>query len=130
MLLALGAALIYAGQVQLFVPGSVYTYTSLGVVRDGESKEIFEQKYNIYRQPVDRAPDIQARMDEVYVTTRSYRGDVFSLPVDGGSRTFFMTDGREGLEPWQNKAVAALGVLLLMLGVTGIVLEKKLSRYQ
>lgn len=123
VLLALGAAMIYAGTVELVAPRRVFTYTSLGVVHPGEPKEIFEEEAR-------DSPDIESRIDQDYFVTRYYRGDIFVVPVDGGSRTYSMTNVFPNAIAWQNQAVATLGVLLLVLGVTGIMLEKKLSRYQ
>ena len=122
ILLAVGAALIYAGQVELFVGNMVFTYDSEGIVREGESKEVF-----LDRERDD--PSLEGRWNEDYLVTRGFRGDVFSIPVDGGSRTYHLSD-RELNDPWQNKAMAAFGVLLVVLGVTGLVLERKLSRFQ
>lgn len=123
VLLAVGAAMIYAGTVELVAPRRVFTYTSLGVVRPGESREIFEEE-------ADDSPELAARIDQDYFVTRYYRGDTFIVSVDGGTRTYSLTDVYPNAVAWQNQAVATVGVLLLVLGVTGIVLEKKLSRFQ
>jgi hypothetical protein len=122
MLLALGVALIYAGQVELFFPNVVYTYDSEGVVREGESKEIFLRSGR-------RSSALEGRWVEDYMITRTYRGEMFSVPVEGGSRTYHL-QARLIDEPWQNKAIATFGVLLLVPGVTGLFLERKLSRFQ
>ncbi len=117
LLLALGSALIYAGIVQFFVDDMVYEYESEGVVLAGESKEIFEAGAN----------DIPERFDEDYLSTRQYRGTIFNVPVEGGSRTYYLTRNVE-TDPWQNKAVAMLGVFLTVLGLAGLGLERKLAR--
>ena len=124
VLLAVGAALVYGGSTRLFVPGVVYQYTSYGVIHDNESKEIF------YSNPALRFnPSWRDRIDEEFVDTRRFQGNVFNVPVEGGSRTYHLTDSRE-VDSWVNKAAAAFGVLLFVLGATGMFLEKKLSRYQ
>jgi transcriptional regulator with XRE-family HTH domain len=116
LLFALGSALIYAGTVQFFMDDIVYDYKSDGVVLPGESREIFM-----------RAPDsVQDRLDEAYLSTREYRGTYFNIPVEGGSRTYYL-DRKNETDPWQNKAVAMLGVFLTVLGLSGLGLERKLA---
>lgn len=114
LLCALGGALIYAGTVQLFMDDMVYDYTSEGIVLPGESKEIFHQ---------ERLPD---RRDEDYLSSRQYRGSMLNVPVEGGTRTYFLWREKE-TDPWQNKAIAMLGVFFAVLGLAGIGLERKLA---
>lgn len=131
VLVALGSALLYAGSVQLFFPGTVYGYRSNGVIRDGESKELFED----YPVPGDASREeqlrirdaIAARVDQRYFVTTSYRGERFNELVDGGSRTYYLRE-RNQVSPWQNKAVASVGVFMLIFGVIGLTLERKLAR--
>jgi hypothetical protein len=131
VLLALGASLIYGGQVQLFASDLLYTYESAGVIRDGESRRLFERRGRggFVRVQESDAPDLEERLDEDVILTGTYKGDYFSVPVEGGSRTYYSIDARQ-IDPWQNKAFAALGVFLLVIGVTGFLLERKLSRFQ
>ncbi len=118
-LIASGVALIYAGNVHLFYPNVVYQYRSEGVILDGESKEFFQRSHA--RELVDQ------RRNEEYLTTWEYRGNVFNVPVDGGSRTYYL-DGHRETDPWQNKGVTFIGLLLGVFGAIGLVLERKLSR--
>lgn len=129
-LVALGAALIYAGSVHLAVGRTIYSYGSPGVVLDGESTNIFRNYRGI--DDSEFHEQIRAREDWHYVQTRSYRGQMFNVPVEEGSRTYYLEERPVFPVPdaWQNKAVATFGVLLLVLGTVGIILEKKLSRYQ
>jgi transcriptional regulator with XRE-family HTH domain len=134
LLLAVGASLIYAGEAQLVVGSGIYTYQSDGVVLVGESSDVFRAIFDggaraargIDSDELDR---LRARLDEHYIQTSSYRGEIFNIPVQGGSRTYRMTRFRP-VDAWQNIAVAAMGVFLLVVGGTGIFLEKKLSRFQ
>ena len=133
-LLALGAALIYAGSVHLFFSDIVYQYISRGVVLEGESKEIFENPHMTIpdsieqKQRVAFMDSIKARIDEEFVLASDFRGDVYNIGVKGGSRTFYLRDVTE-IDPWQSKLVVFLGVLMAMFGLIGLILEKKLSRY-
>ena len=132
VLLALGASLVYGGQVHLFASDLVYTYESAGVIRDGESRRLFQRGGRSGFRSFPTAAEVselEERLDEDVMLTGNYRGDYFSIPVEGGSRTYYRIEAQQ-VDPWQNKAFAALGVLLLVIGVTGILLERKLSRFQ
>ena len=61
--------------------------------------------------------------------TETYRGEGFRVPVEGGTRVY-QHQPTPSIDPWQNKAVSAFGIFLLIIGLTGILLEKKLSRFQ
>ena len=132
LLASFGAALIYAGNAHLFFPDVQYQYVSKGILRDGESKELFEHPavalpQGVNREQRDRIMNaIYARLDEDYVRTTDYRGTIYNVPVDGGSRTYVIVDQRE-LDNPSNKAVVFIGVLLLTFGTVGIVLDRKLS---
>jgi transcriptional regulator with XRE-family HTH domain len=136
LLLAGGAALIYAGLDKLVVGDRVWSYASEGVVLEGEPLEIFRAVSNDYyrdRYGVgdDEVESLRARIDEDYIQTSEYRGPIFVMPVDGGSRTYQVANSVGiGVDPWQNKVAAMIGVFLLVLGASGIFLEKKLSRFQ
>lgn len=100
---------------------------------EGESKELFEEQ----RIPlgVDHETSnsirnaIMDRVDEDYMRSEQYAGHIFNVPVEGGSRTYRLRNKTE-IDPWQNKAITFIGVLMLVFGVVGLVLEKKLSHYQ
>lgn len=132
LLASFGAALIYAGNAHLFFPDVEYEYVSKGIVLEGESKELFEHPgvalpQGVGREEKDRIMNaIYARLDEDYVRTTGYRGTLYNVPVDGGSRTYSL-QGERPLNNGRNKAIVFAGVLLLAFGTIGIVLEKKLS---
>jgi transcriptional regulator with XRE-family HTH domain len=133
VLVAFGVALIYAGSVHLFFSNMVYHYKSDGIVLEGESKEVFRDPQIPRGADNDQAAaivnDILSRIDEDYMRTDAFAGTVFNIPVEGGSRTYYLRDDTQ-IDPWQNKAITFIGVLMLVFGVIGLVLEKKLSRYQ
>lgn len=122
LLLALGFSLIYAGYSHLFVGNLVYNYQSNGVIFEGEYEFIFVDSR--YRE----SDEIIARTDIDLLITRTYRGDLFIAPVEGGSRLYEL-DNLFSVDPWQNKAVTAIGVFLAALGLTGILLDQKISRF-
>jgi hypothetical protein len=76
---------------------------------------------------------VLSRIDQAFLTSRTCRGERFNEPVtlvSGATRTYELMQSRPVGSTWHDKVIAAIGVLLLVLGVIGIVLEKKLSRYQ
>lgn len=135
LLLAFGIAFIYAGNVHLFFADVVYQYKSQGVVLEGESKEIFINPQRFLSDVTDRdamiayMDSINARIDEVYLQESEFKGNIYNIKVDGGSRTFYV-DGETEIDPWQSKFIVFIGVLMSILGLIGIFLERKLSRYQ
>ena len=133
LLLSFGLALIYAGNVHLFFPDVVYQYQSHGIVLDGEPKEIFRRAQSYVPQASKReeaiafTDSIKARTDEEYLLEDRYRGSVFNVQVDGGSRTYYL-EGQKEVDPWQSKLVVFVGVLMSAFGLIGLVLDRKLSR--
>lgn len=131
--LSFGIALIYAGNAHLFFSDIVYQYKSSGVVLDGESKEIFSNPERFISRGADHAAvtefldSINARIDEVYVQDSEFRGNVYNVEVDGGSRTYYV-DGETEVDPWQNKLIVFVGVLMAIFGLIGLLLERKPSR--
>ena len=135
LLLSFGIAFIYAGNVHLFFADVVYQYKSQGVVLEGESKEIFINPQRFLSDVSDRdamiahMDAIKARTDEIYLQESEFKGNIYNVKVDGGSRTFYI-DGETEIDPWQSKFIVFIGVLMSILGLIGIFLERKLSRYQ
>ena len=128
---ALGVALIYAGYAHMFYPNTVYIYESHGIVLEGESKEIFRDPA-IPRDATNEEAsaiinDLLQRRDEKFLQLDEFAGEIFNVSVDGGSRTYYLQNDRE-IDPWQNKAITFIGVLLAVFGAIGLLLEKKLAR--
>lgn len=135
LLLSFGIALVYAGNVHIFFSDIIYQYKSHGVVFDGESKEIFHRPDQFIPEAAEREvaieflDSINARIDEVYLQDSEFHGNIFNVEVSGGSRTYYLENETE-IDPWQSKLVVFVGVLMLIFGLIGIFLERKLSRYQ
>ncbi|MCW8925098.1 MAG: helix-turn-helix domain-containing protein [Xanthomonadales bacterium] len=131
---SLGLALVYAGYVNLFLPNVVYQYTSYGVIHEGESKELFRnpggslpRAFSIEEK--DQFLDsITARRNEDYVQQKSFKGYLYNVPVEGGSRTYHLT-GQTEITPWQSKLIVFVGILMAMMGLIGIILERKLAHH-
>ncbi len=102
---------------------------------DGESKEIFRHAGQFIPEAAERSAviefldSIKARTDEVYLQVSEFRGHIFNVEVDGGSRTYYLENETE-IDPWRSKLVVFAGVVMAMFGLIGIILERKLSRHQ
>lgn len=133
LLLATGLALIYAGQAHLFFPNVIFQYKSHGIVLEGEPKEVFVRPHLTVPDSSDhtvriaKTDEIKQRTDEVFMVSGQFRGQVFNVPVEGGSRTYYLTEETE-VDPWQSKLVVFIGVIFSVLGLFGVFLERKLSR--
>ena len=132
LLLSLGIALVYAGNAHMFFSDIIYEYKSHGVILDGESKEIFVDQRRFISPGVEEAIALQdavnARIDEVYLRTEEFGGNIFNVAVAGGSRTYYLRAETE-IDPWQSKLVIFIGLLMAISGMTGIILDRTLSRY-
>ena len=134
MLLSLGAAFVYAGNVHLFFTDVLYQYMSHGVVLEGESKVIFRRPQESMSESLPRdqriqfMDSLQSRVDQEYRMMSEFRGSIYNLRVPGGSRTYYIQDDTQ-IDPWQSKLIVFLGVLMSMFGLIGLFLERKLSRY-
>ena len=115
LLLAVGITVAYSGHRNLFVPGIVYEYFS---------QCLMPAETSVCGQSVG---ETAGGTDMVF--TREYRGQRYVVPVDGGFRMYWIGEERL-VEPWQNKVIAAFGVLFAVLGVTGLAMEKKLTSFQ
>lgn len=135
LLLSVGIALVYAGNVHMFFSDVIYEYKSHGIVLAGESKEIFSNPGRYIRTAASQEKQdeyidsIRARTDEVYRRTENFQGNIFNVAVDGGSRTYYLEAETE-VKPWQSKLVVFIGLLMAISGMTGIILDRTLSRSQ
>lgn len=145
---ALGLTLIIAGHLGLVFTNKQYQYVSAGVVKKGESQFIF----NNWRQDLDMMPGISyppehmdslretitkkrqemvQRQAEDYLLTNDYKGEIFILPVEGGTRTYQLhrgfSDGKN-LLPLKNRLLMFFGFLLTFGGTTGFFVEYRLRK--
>ncbi len=131
IMFALGITLAFSGYFSLIFNNSIYSYKSSGVIKDGEPSNIFTNYYRLlaaqalakkisYEEQYIRSSEIQSRIDEMYITTNSYRGAAFNQQVDGGYRHFTFAGEREKLRT-ENKVIIALGIFMVAFSVTSIV---------
>lgn len=129
---ALGASLMYAGMSHLFFADVVYWYKSDGVIRAGESKELFQMLKSPSDAPSGQEDavtgDIQARLDEQFLlSVGDYRGESFNIRVDGGSRTYVLERVKD-VDPWQNKLLTFIGIFTLTFGIVGLLVASASTR--
>ena len=122
----MGITLLLAGKYALLFPNNQYNYFSEGIVLKGESKEIYLKNYvasnNEELQAITKK--FNDRRDEEYLLNSTYQGEIFNIPVDGGSRTYQLKNEKT-VERAENQLVILLGILFFTSGVFGFVVEHK-----
>ena len=69
----------------------------------------------------------ELHLDEVHLLSSSYRGNIFNVSVEGGSRTYQLNH-TVTMQRVENRYLAVSGLLLFLMGAFGFVLEKKFFR--
>ena len=124
-----GIVLMVSSYFALLFPDTQYNYLSKGIVLSGESKEIFshyqQRHYKTGEEFRAANQKMTERLNEKYLLLSGYRGDIFNVPVDGGSRTYELrgvkTDNRI-----ENRFLMVFGLFAFLLGGAGFLLEKRL----
>jgi len=131
---ALGAALVYAGFSNLIVADVVYSYKSAGIIQAEESKELFRElsvptsATSLARLDPEYST-LRERLDERFLTKSTYLGETFSVPIEGGSRTYYL-QGKMRIDPWQNKVATFLGIFLATAGFIGLLIAATKQQQQ
>ena len=125
VLFTIGTTLASASLLEVFSSNTAYQYRSLGVVREGEPKEIFESPDRFaeaLRPDMEIAEFVRstvARTDEVYVVLHRYKGEIFTDDVEGGTRTYTLgasrsiTSATNRMLGWTGICSLAVSVLML-----------------
>ncbi len=119
---AVGAALASASLFEVFSSNTAYQYRSLGVVRAGEPKEIFESpgRFAEALRPDTEIDEFVrstvARTDEIYVVLHRYKGEIFTDDVDGGTRTYRLQSTRN-VASATNRILGWTGICSLAISV-------------
>lgn len=98
---------------------TMYTYRSYGVVKPGEPVDLYYDKVmsksgRDFNEEVDRYTQ---RLDYDFLQESEHKGQVFVVPVEGGSRTYT----RVGTKVVKNTGYKVLMMVVLLLLVSGIV---------
>ncbi|WP_113906710.1 helix-turn-helix domain-containing protein [Aliidiomarina celeris] len=136
--IALSVPLFYLGFTKTMFTETAYEYESPGVVFVGENPDIYRNWRSLYPSTVwsgseekGQIEEAQKRMTERQnpdiVISRSHRGSQFNQPLaepEGYSRTYYL--GGELSQPrLVNSVLQAIGLFLFVLGVVGLLAERK-----
>jgi hypothetical protein len=128
--MALGAALIYAGQVHLFFADTEHRYISLGVVKAGEPSDLFQRPPAHVRsvEAIDAyREEVAHRRDELELWSAENRGTEYTAAVPGGTR-LYIRDGSRPINRGRNRFVTFLGVFAATLGFFGLLVQASSKR--
>jgi transcriptional regulator with XRE-family HTH domain len=133
----MGLTAYVAGHKGLLFPRQQYDYASQGVVLPGEPSDIFSSfERTLPSLRIGGESDNEAgvwairakyynRISEHHIVTSDYRGGAFTLPVNGGSRTYVLVMSGE-YERRGNRYFMLSGALLAFAGVLGFFVEHRL----
>ncbi|GGY85037.1 hypothetical protein GCM10011613_32670 [Cellvibrio zantedeschiae] len=137
----IGLTLIVAGEKNLLFSSVRYNYVSPGVVLPNESADILDsftfrnsldRKVNAKLISYDEAAKLLSdfeneRSRPSYQLTDRYQGQRFVAPVEGGSRTYRLTDTVVVQSP-NNRHLTLLGSVLTFAGIFGFFVEFRLRK--
>ena len=145
-----GITLLVSGHFAFVFPTTSYQYESPGIILNGESKDIFqnwrnafhaelsaltfpsnaeEKEVTIKQRRAQKELEMIQRLDEVYLTSYEYQGEIYNVNVSGGSRTYRLLEHREVVRV-ENQLMMFLGTLLLTLGAFGFIVDWRLQKYR
>jgi len=130
LLFAFGVTAFVAGRLGLIYPETFYNYSSQGIVLESEAKEIFLNWTSIIPQGEkwkNFRLEINSRRNEDFLTINDYKGNIYNIPVEGGSRTYYLRN-EINIERSENRMLVLFGLLFLIVGLSGLILEKKFFR--
>ena len=125
-----GIALMAIGFLNAFTT-TYYTYESKGIVLPGESKEVFKNWSKGVREvskSLDKRTDMYNRRNEVLETHNDYRGDLYFVEVEGGSRTFRLEKQKTVYFNHWNNAAKIIGIVLFSLCFFLLYVERRAAK--
>ena len=137
-----GLTLIVLG-VLAMMPKHSYYYESPGIVKPGESKQIFddwrwalsqerdglvsEEEVAAWRQRMqDKKLEMRDRQNIEFLVSGTYLGEKFNRSVTEGSRTFELR--KTNLASSSPSPILVVGVFLLLAGIFAYITDARLSR--
>lgn len=125
-----GIALMAIGFLNAFTT-TYYTYQSMGIVLPGESKEVFKNWSKGVREvskSLDKRTEMYNRRNEVLETHNDYRGDLYFVEVEGGSRTFRLEKQKTVYFNHWNNAAKIIGIVLFSLCFYLLYVERRAAK--
>ena len=133
---ALGVAFLGSGWKTLLFNEEVYVYESHGVVHEGEPLDLFDKpvgamidhsQEDFVQQTRRLSYELNQRRLTAYDTHTDYQGPSYTKSVNGGVRNFSY-DFTKVVPRTINGVLQFLGVFLIVAGLSGFVLERRLFR--
>lgn len=134
-----GFALMLAANDGIFFPNKLYKYTSPGVIRAGETENIFTTWREILGQQMaariithedmakQSAEFLAKREQPLTVEWPDSRGTVYYEPVENGRRRFELIDTRH-IQARGNRLLQYIGAVVFACGFVGLFIEWRLRR--
>lgn len=138
----IGLTMVVAGYKYLIFPATVNEYRANGVLKQGESVEMFEN-LGIYlnrmgcpdlaNSPGDNADckalrnDVLSRANQETLLLPDYRGNIIYRDVEGG-RQAFISRGAKFSDGAGNRYLILCGTLLTLSGIFGFFIELRLRK--
>ena len=134
LMIVLSAAFFYAGFTKQIFTEEIYVYESEGVVLPGESQHVFsrwrfliDESGEDFKQRLEsKRLEMEQRRDFHTLHLEDYTGEFFREEVEGGTRFYFLDKTTEKPK-LINGILQILAVMLLVAGVMGFVLERRIS---
>lgn len=125
LLVGLGSFFVAGSYYQLFGENKIYEYRSSGVVLTGESIDVFRDYGPVTdsREHAALQKQMYDRLEEELLISNDYRGNQFNVPVEGGSRTYNLTEVVPRVSK-ANRVAAPLGITALMMGLVSLYLSR------
>lgn len=130
LLVVLAATFFYAGFSKILFGETHYRYEAKGIVLPGEPADYFEggMHRSTPREEWDsKRSELSSRYQPDQLILAQNQGAFFTRPVDGGSRTYYQKETFTQPRA-ENTWLQIAGVLLFTSGITGFLLENRLSR--
>lgn len=137
IMITLSVAFFYAGFTKQLFSETVYIYKSPGIVFDNEPDNIFSRwRFLIddtlpnYNQRIDvKRLEMANRQVEEFVYSNSYKGEFFREELNTGRRHYRLD--KDIIQPRKiNIVLQITGVMLLVSGLLGFVLERRWPKLQ
>lgn len=123
LMIAVGATVFAAGYKNWLTPSQkIFSYTSMGVVKEGESLLLFENS------PDRMKNDVLKRVVPHSIELPYLDGEYFVKPVDFGLRYYDYSGSRFERNKAASHWMQIIGLFCFLLGVVGLMIEPKIRR--